>query len=202
MRTHTVIVSPPEYFRQRWQLFCVAALIGSALVSPAKGQLRSEMRDPVRGVSFHSIEWSDQSINDLQVLEGTFTDSDRLAVGLSAMVFDGETRIDPYILWIRHQGRDWLDYELAQSVQVMVDDHPLGLEKLRSPQRFMGAGDLAYEKLEFLASAEQVIRLLGATAAVISIRSSNGTVEKVISDQELARIRKFIESIESSVTDG
>jgi hypothetical protein len=160
------------------------------------------MRDPVRGVSFHSIEWSDQSINDLQILEGTFTDSDRLAIGLSAMVFDGETRIDPYIFWIRHQGREWLDYELAHSVRVMVDEDPLALVRLRSPQRFTGADEVAYEKLEFLASAEQMTRLLGATSAVISIRSNNGTIEKAISDEELARIRKFIDSIHSSLSDG
>ncbi len=202
MSAANFLISQMVRVRQRRILFVGAALLGGLLTTSANAQYRSEMRDPVRGVSFHSMELSDQAINDLHVLEGTFSDNDRLTLGVSARVFDGATEIDPYIFWIRHEGREWLDHALANSVQVVADETPLIFGQMRSPQRFTGAGDLVYEKLEFVLAADELSRLLNAERASISVRSNNGTVEKRILPEELERIRALNDSIDSSLLRG
>lgn len=174
---------------------CAAATLYVGVSGVAVGQLRSEMRDPVRGVSFHSIEISSEPMNDLDLIRGSFGDTDELAVGLSAMGFDGVPEIDSWILWVRHEGRRWLDYDPVTPVSLTADGEPLELEPLRSPQPFVGEGGRMYEKLEFYITAEDMSRLLAAESAVVSLRSDNGDVDKPFASDELDRIREFLASV-------
>ena len=172
-----------------------AATLYIGVSGAALGQLRSEMRDPVRGISFHSIEISSEAMNDLDLIRGSFGDTDELAVGLSAMAFDGVPEIDSWIFWVRHEGRRWLDYDRVTPVSLMADGEPLELEPLRSPQPFVGEGGRMHEKLEFHIAAPEMSRLLAAESAVVSLRSDNGDVDKSFASEELNRIREFLASV-------
>jgi hypothetical protein len=157
----------------------------------ASAQLRTELRDPVRGVSFHSVELSEMPINTLEVIEGSFPDSDQLAIGLSAMHLDGRGSIDEYVLWIRHQGRRWLDFDMADPVVFTVDNQPLALTQLRASQPFVGETGRLFEKIEFNLSDEQLSRILTGGSTVITLTSDNGTVQKRLTAQELRYLEEF-----------
>ena len=73
----------------------------------------------------------------------------------------------------------------------------LELELLRSPLRFLGAGDLFYEKLEFRLDVSEVERLIGARSVSVILQSGDGRVEKLIEAPEQERIRNFVDSIQS-----
>lgn len=189
----------PKLLRLSFGLFAAAALwIG--FVGAASAQMRSEMRDPVRGVSFHSIEISTQPINALDVVAGSFADADRLSIGLSAMIFDGASEVDSWILWIRHEGRRWLDYDRIMPVNIVANGSALDIESLRSPQPFVGEAGLRYEKLEFQLDAETLRLLVDAKNIVIELRTDNGDVDKHLSRNETERLREFVASIDGGVT--
>jgi hypothetical protein len=173
----------------------LAAVLLSFLFSiPAQGQSRSVMQDPVRGVTFHSIELSDDRINDLRVVEGDFTESDRLAIGFSAAVLKGSTEPYRYVLWIRHEGRRWLDTESSSPLELIVDGEPLPLMFLRTPQPFVGPGGLFYELIEREVTATNLERLIAASDTFVRFRANSGHVEKVISREELLRVEEFLAS--------
>jgi hypothetical protein len=183
-----------KLFGRSLALFAAAAA-WSALGIEAHAQLRAEMRDPVRGVSFHSLEISNDAIDMLDVIDGAFAATDRLSVGVSAMVFDGTGEIDSWIFWVRHEGRRWLDYDRDMPIELLVDGSALDLEPLRSPQPFVGEGGLRYEKLEFELSDAAFERLLVAQSVVVALRTDNGDVDKHFTGDESERLRAFVESI-------
>jgi hypothetical protein len=179
-------------------VLALATLLGLMLAQPSWGQVRSTMSDDVRGVTFHSIEISDDEINDLEVLDGTFSPSDRLVVGLSAMLFDGSGKISNHIVWIRHEGRKWLDYGLMSPVEIVADGWSVPIEALRSPQSFIGAGGRMIEKLEFLVDSAHFDRLVSADEITVLVRSETGNIDKVLSEQEVQLMREFLDEIPRS----
>ena len=177
-------------------------MIGAAYLAPltASAQVRTELRDPVRGVSFHSVELSEMPINALEVIEGSFPDSDQLAIGLSAMHLDGRDAIDEYVLWIRHQGRRWLDFAVEDPVVFTIDNQPLALSQLRASQPFVGETGRLFEKIEFSLSDEQLSRILSGDITVITLSSDNGTVQKRLNAQELVYLREFRDRLAADLT--
>ncbi len=161
------------------------------------GQPRTEVRDPVRGVSFSSIELSNMPLNSLDVVEGTFADSDRLAVGLSALVFDGSPAVDEYVFWVRHEGRRWLDFEIGTPVVIEVDGEALSLERLRASQPFVGGSNRLFEKIEFRLTDAELERLLDASSVLVRLRADNGVVDKRLTDLERDRLREFYAELTS-----
>lgn len=158
---------------------------------------RTEIRDPVRGVSFDSIEISERSVNSLDVIEGTFGDSDSLVVGMSALSFDESEGVDEYILWLRHEGRSWLQFDVDQPVSFEVDGRELPLEQLRASQPFVGTASRMFEKVEFRLDAAAMDRLVKGNEISITLRSDSGIVEKILDSEEIERIRAFRASFES-----
>jgi hypothetical protein len=175
-----------------------SSLFGTVSANPLP---RTEIRDPVRGVSFNSIEISDRSVNSLNVIEGTFGDSDSLVVGMSALSFDESEGVDEYILWLRHEGRSWLQFDVDQPVSFEVDGQEMPLEQLRSSQPFVGAASRMFEKIEFRIEAEDIDQLLLGNEFSITLSSNSGIVEKILDSEEIERIRAFRASVENQGLD-
>lgn len=158
---------------------------------------RTEIRDPVRGVSFNSIEISERSVNSLEVIEGVFGDSDSLVVGMSALSFDESEGVVEYILWLRHEGRSWLQFDTDQPVLFEVDGQEMLLEQLRASQPFVGTGSRMFEKVEFRLDDAAMDRLVQGDEISMTLRSDSGVVEKILDSEEIERIRAFRASLDS-----
>jgi hypothetical protein len=168
----------------------IVAVVMTSLAS-ANPMPRTEIRDPVRGVSFNSIEISDKRVNVLNVIEGTFGDTDSLVTGISVLTFDGSPEAKEYILWLRHEGRRWLQFDFEQPVEFQVDGQVLLLEQLRASQPFVGNSSRMLEKIEFRLDDAALDRMLQGGMVSITLRSDSGTVEKTLSAEEIDRIREF-----------
>jgi len=182
----------------------VRALLGSmALLALAGGPVladsntvRTEIRDELRGVSLYSIQISEEPVNSLTVIEGSFADSDRIALGLSAAVYDGAGGTEEYVFWLRHEGRRWLTTELSDPVIIEADDVPIDMELLRVPRPIIGPDNRFFEKFEFRFRDPEIKQLLEGGQVVVSFRSTTGVVQKTVSGQELESIRAFSDSLE------
>ena len=180
------------------RLCCLLAMgvsLNLMLATPSWGQFRSSMIDAVRGVTFHSVEISNDSVEDLNVLDGTFSSGDRLVVGLSTMLFDGSDEISSYIVWIRHEGRRWLDYGLNDPVSIVADGWEVPLESLRSPQPLVGDGARMIEKHEFLVDSAHFDRLLAGEEITVRLHSDTGVIDKTLTGDEIRQLRQFLTSI-------
>ena len=171
----------------------LTALFATSMLSVATANSlpRTEIRDPVRGVSFSSIEVSTQTINSLEVIEGTFGETDSLVVGISSLSFDESEGVDDFILWLRHEGRTWLRFDIDQPVSFEVDGQELALEQLRATQPFVGTASRMFEKVEFRLDEASFKQLVQGNEISIILRSDSGIVEKTLTDEEIDRIREF-----------
>lgn len=177
-----------KYLSMAFTALFATSILGAA---SANSLPRTEVRDPVRGVSFNSIEVSQQTINSLEVIEGTFGDTDSLVVGMSALSFDESEGVDEYILWLRHEGRTWLRFDVDQPVSFKVDGQRLALEQIRASQPFVGSSNRMFEKVEFRVNEAAFEQLLKGDEISITLRSDSGTVEKTLTKEEIDRIRLF-----------
>lgn len=177
------------------------ALVATTVLSTALANTtpRTEIRDPVRGVSFESIEISQMPVNSLLVVEGTFGDTDSLVVGMSALTLDGSGDVDEYILWLRHEGRQWLKFDVYDPVTFEVDGKRLAVEQLRASQPFVGASSRMFEKVEFRLDQAALTRLLQGERVTITLRSDTGTVEKTLRTDEINLIRDFQASVQAGL---
>lgn len=172
-------------------LFAIS-MIGVVSANPLP---RTEIRDPVRGVSFDSIEISEKKMSSLEVIEGTVGDTDSLVIGISALRFDGSNAVDEYILWLRHEGRLWLEFDPDQPALFEVDGQELALEQLRASQPWVGSSSRMFEKVEFRVDEEALDRLVEGNEISITLRSGSGLVEKTLTSTEIERIRAFRASV-------
>jgi len=171
----------------------VTALLATSTlgVVSANSLPRTEIRDPVRGVSFYSVEISEKKVNSLEVIEGSFGDTDSLVVGISALKFDGSDAVDEYIFWLRHEGRLWHQFDIDQPAVFEVDGQKLSLEQLRASQPWVGTSSRMFEKVEFRLDEAAFDRLVLGDEITITLRSDNGLIEKTLTTRELERIRDF-----------
>lgn len=158
-------------------------------------QVRTEVQDLLRGVSMYSVLISDEPVRSLIVLDGEFSEVDRIAVGLSAMTYYGGNEIEEYILWLRHEGRRWLNTDIGVPVNVEADNRVLSLDLLRSPQPFIGEGGRFFEKFEFRVTLEDLEAVTSSQNVVVSFRSASGEVEKQLGESEIDSIRQFLASL-------
>jgi hypothetical protein len=165
-----------------------ASMLG---VASANALPRTEVHDPVRGVSFESVEISERLVNSLEVIQGSFGNTDSLVVGMSALKFDGTDTVNEYILWLRHEGRIWHQFDIDQPVQFEVDGQELTLEQLRASQPWVGASSRMFEKVEFRLDQTALDALMRGQEVKITLRSESGLVEKMLTATELDRIREF-----------
>jgi hypothetical protein len=181
-----------EMKRKLIVLTVTALLATSTLgVVSANSLPRTEIRDPVRGVSFYSVEISEKKVNSLEVIEGSFGDTDSLVVGISALKFDESDTVDEYIFWLRHEGRLWHQFDIDQPAVFEVDGQKLSLEQLRASQPWVGTSSRMFEKVEFRLDEAAFDRLVLGNEITITLRSDNGLIEKTLTTRELERIRDF-----------
>ncbi len=168
-------------------LLLVALLLGDV----AMAQARTEVRDALRGLSFVSEQLSDQQLNELDVLAGQFPDSDRLAVGLSAMIYDNTDSPAEYVLWLRHEGRRWLTFSATAPVSLRVDGDSLSLDALRQSQPSVEPSGRFLEKLEYRLTPAELATIGRGADVRLRLRSDTGTVEKRLSADERRQILAF-----------
>jgi len=175
----------------------VTALFATSIfgVASANSLPRTEIRDPVRGVSFDSIEISEKKVNSLEVIEGSFGDTDSLVVGVSALRFDGSETVEEYIFWLRHEGRLWHQFDMDQPALFEVDGQKLTLEQLRASQVWVGASSRMFEKVEFRLDEAAFDQLVLGNEISIELRTDSGIVEKTLTNSEIEKIREFRASL-------
>lgn len=184
-------------FAQRYgaarQLFS-CLLLGTVLLSAMAGaQSRTEIRDAIRGVSFVTQQLSDDLLSQLRIVTGEFAPDDRLAVGMSAMVFDDSQEPQDYVLWLRHEGRVWLSFPSEDPVSLTVDGANIDLEPLRQSQPFTGPDGRLLEKMEFRLDVADLASIGQAKDVRLRLAAESGTVEKRLSANETAAIASFAE---------
>jgi len=128
-----------------------------------------------------------------------FSDRDRLALGLSALVLDSSSRIDELILWVRHEGRRWLTLDVEQPVVLFVDGELLELEQLRASQPFIGNASTFLEKLEYRLSEADIERLTAGEEILLRLVSENGVAEKIIGPEKIAVIEGFHSELKDEI---
>ena len=165
----------------------------------AEAQSSTEFRDPLRGVTFYSMQVSTDSLTTLQMKGSGFSSSDRMTLGFSAFFFDESDTVDEYVLWLRHDGpRRWLAGDLQRPLTLDLD----GAVTVHAPFHMLRPSsstdsDLFVEKMEFALDPESFQSLLNADAVALELRTLLGTVEKRLSAAERGAIRSFHERVGS-----
>jgi hypothetical protein len=170
---------------------CLLSLI---LTGPlAASQPRIELSDPLRGVTFYSVQLSDGNINSHNVTSGKFDDSDRLTIGLSAMVMEDAKADQEYIFWVRHAGRRWLSYGEGSPVILLADGQRMPLEPLRAPQPSIGPDSQFLEKLEFRLPATALVKLGSSKRIRVELLANDGSVQVELGEESISSIAGFAE---------
>ncbi len=172
-------------------------LFVTALPLRVEAQAFTEFRDPLRGVTFYSVQISTDPLTDLQVEGSRFAANDRMTLGFSAFFFDESDVIDDYVIWLRHEGpRRWFTgSNNDRPLRLLLDDEssePMPLHVL--PPGGPDSGPFV-EKLEFALPPPQFLALMNAESAVIELTTLLGLVEKRLDQEELAAIQRFNERV-------
>ena len=162
-----------------------------SLASVSQETAITEVHDAVRGVTFYSVQLSEESVDEWTLVSGEFAESDRVRLGLSALVLDEVDSIEEYIFWVRHEGRRWLSFfDSGDSVTFLSNGQHLELEPLRKPQPFVQAGSLV-EKLEFKLGADDLRALLENSDAILTVKTATGVIEKRLNMEELTSMARL-----------
>ncbi len=179
-------------------LFLIMALF-PLLPLHAEAQPYTEFRDPLRGVTFYSMQVSTDSLTSLQMEGSGFSSADRMTLGFSAFFFDESETVDEYVLWLRHDGpRRWVSGDVQRPLTLDLD----GVATAHAPFHMLrpsgsSDSDLFVEKMEFALDPESFQSLLDAGAVALELRTLLGTVEKSLSATERGAIRSFHERVGS-----
>ena len=174
-----------------WSLVAMIAL--SPLRAQSQAQAVTEMHDPLRGVTFYSVQISTDPTTALQTTGSLFGESDLMTLGLSAFFFDESGTIDEYVLWLRHDGpRSWFTSNLEFPLTLWLDGEKWQSAPLHV-SRPAGSGESGpfIEKLEFVLETNDLKTLLAADSATIELVTAMGTVEKTLSASERSALRRF-----------
>jgi len=179
-------------------LTAAALLTGAAMSTPrdADAQAFTEFRDPLRGVTFYSVQISTDPMKTLQHEGSKFSETDQMTLGLSAFFFDESDTIDEYVLWLRHDGpRRWFAGSKLYPLDLVVDDTiktPQPLHTLRPNAREAGP---FIEKLEFALQPTELESVLYADNVMLELRTLLGSLEKTLSREEIDAMKLFKERV-------
>lgn len=172
------------------------AVFAFCLPRQADAQAFTEFRDPLRGVTFYSVQISTDRMQDLQHEGSRFASNDEVTLGLSAFFFDESDVIDDYVLWLRHDGpRRWFTGSKMRPLDIVVDgdiSSPAPLHTLRSDAEEVGP---FIEKLEFTLHPLELEKLLSAEDISLELHTLLGSLEKTLNDDEIEAIRSFRERV-------
>ena len=157
----------------------------------------TEVHDDIRGVTFYSVQISDDAVNEWPLVSGEFAESDRVRLGLSALVLDEVASVEEFVFWIRHEGRRWLSpFNPQNAVTFLIDGESIELEPLRTPQPFVQTGSLV-EKIEFNLKADDLSALLQGDRVTVVVRTANGTIQKDFDATEVMSLARLKERVEA-----
>ncbi len=165
----------------------------------AEAQSYTEFRDPLRGVTFYSMQVSTDSLTSIQMEGSGFSSSDRMTLGFSAFFFDESETVEEYVLWLRHDGpRRWVSGDIERPLTLDLD----GDATTHAPFHLLrpsgtSDSDLFVEKMEFALDPESFQSLFEAEVVALELRTLLGSVEKTLSATELGAIRSFHERVGS-----
>lgn len=171
-------------------------LLGALCVLPGTSlhaEALTESRDPVRGVSFYSVQLESAPLWQIQTAGSRFSPDDAITVGLSAMVSDDNAQVMEYILWLRHDGpRSWLLGALDQPLTIQLEDRrllPLPLHVAR--QTGDSVPEPYIEKLEFALPPRLVKILLDEPSVVLKLETALGEVQKPLEPHMIETLREL-----------
>ena len=171
-----------------------AVALGAALLSVSSSSQETavtEVHDAVRGVTFYSVQLSEEAVDEWELISGEFSETDRVRLGLSALVLDEVDSVEEYIFWVRHEGRRWLSFfDSEDSVTFVTNGQRVELEPLRRPQPFIQTG-LLVEKLEFKLGADDLRALLENRDGTLTVRTATGVIEKRLNVEELTSMARL-----------
>ena len=145
---------------------------------------------PVRAVHLYSIEVSNEPlIDNWQVIEGEFSDIDRIIIGLDAAVFAGSTVIE-YTLWITYEARRWLSFDREGMIRLTIDGHTSIMESISRAQPSIPSGRMI-ERFEFRISKDQLDAVLQGTDVSLIITLGNATATRQLRSEEKESLRGF-----------
>jgi hypothetical protein len=170
----------------------ILAVIATSLPRDAGAQAFTEFRDPLRGVTFYSVQISTDPMQELQHEGSSFASNDEMTLGLSAFFFDESDVVDDYVLWLRHDGpRRWFTGSKMHPLDVVIDGNissPAPLHTLRSDAAEVGP---FIEKLEFTLHPLELEKLISAESVALELHTLLGSLEKRLDEDEIEAIREF-----------
>lgn len=162
----------------------------------SSAQAFTEFRDPLRGVTFYSVQISTDRMQDLQHEGSRFASNDEMTLGLSAFFFDESDVIDDYVLWLRHDGpRRWFTGSQMRPLDVVIDGDSTSLTPLHTLRSDVEEVGPFIEKLEFTLHPLELDRLLSAEDITLELHTLIGSLAKTLDDDDVEAIRAFRERV-------
>ena len=172
---------------------CLIVLCVLILSATAHGQPYTEARDPLRGVTYFSVQVSTDQLVNIQLEGGRFSDSDEMTLGLSAFFFDELNAVTDFVMWLRHDGpRKWFTGYEPEPVTITIDKQDIELIPLHilRPQPSPHDGQFI-EKIEVSLSPELFREMIESSSVTIGLRTFQGLVSKRLTDDEIQILNEF-----------
>jgi hypothetical protein len=176
---------------------CVAMTL---LATPRlEAQMLTEIHDPLRGVTFHSVELNGESYQSEEIRGPVALRNHQMTIGLSAFMFDESTAIEEYILWLRHDGPGrWFSGTDGLPLRIEAAGKPVNAKPLHwyAPETPANAGSFV-EKVEFALDVAELDKMLNAESATLHLETLLGDVSYRLSESDFEAMRRFVQRIRS-----
>ena len=151
-----------------------------------------EIRDPLRGVSYYSVELSTDPLNELQFVENLFPENESITIGISALFFDESRAVDEYILWFHHDGeRKWFSASQEYPLTIHVGDYDKVVDYLHITTSGMNQDAFFSEKLEFKLTAEEFLSIVDSDSVSFELTTALGNITKTLNKDEITALLRF-----------
>ena len=173
---------------------CIIA--GSLAATRVEGQVLTEIHDPLRGVTFHSVELGSRSPDGDAGALSAMRDS-MMTIGLSAFRFDESPMVGEYILWLRHDGPGrWLPGSGGLTLTIISGERHIDAMSVH----WYASGDATrasalVEKLEYSLDGDDLSAILDGGSAVIRLDTMLGEVSASLTEADIEVLGRFMERI-------
>ncbi|NNE37474.1 MAG: hypothetical protein HKN08_04150 [Gammaproteobacteria bacterium] len=151
-----------------------------------------EIRDPLRGVSYYSIELSNDPISELQFVDTFMTGNDTMTIGVSALYFDESRAVDEYILWFHHNGdRKWFSVSHDNTLTINAGDTYKDLDYLHITTSGFNDDMSFSEKVEYRLTAEEFLSILESEKVSFELSTALGKITKSLGQDEITGLLRF-----------
>ena len=173
-------------------LLRITLLMSFLFSSVATAQGIVEIRDPLRGVSYYSIELSNDPISELQFVDSFMTGNDSLTIGVSALYFDESKTVDEYILWFHHNGdRKWFSASHDNTLTVNTGDRYKEIDYLHITTSGFNDDASFSEKVEYRLTDEEFLSILESEEVSFELSTALGKITKSLEQEEITGLLRF-----------